>query len=106
MQSLKPLREQTIVITGASSGIGRATALGAAIRGARVVLAARDAEALAALEEEIRRRGGRALAVPTDVSVEAQLQALADRAAETFGGIDTWVNGAAVSVYGAFEQHT
>src|SRR5215213_256112 len=104
MQPLKPLREQTIVITGASSGIGRATALAAARRGARVVLAARDAESLSALEEEIRRGGGRALAVPTDVSVEAEVQALADRAAESLGGIDTWVNNAGISGYGAFEQ--
>lgn len=104
MQPLKPLQEQTIVITGASSGIGRATALAAARRGARVVLAARDAAELAGLEDEIRRAGGRALAVPTDVTVEPQVQALADRAAETFGSIDTWVNNAGVSVYGAFEQ--
>ena len=106
MQPLKPLAEQTIVITGASSGIGRATALMAARRGASVVLAARGAQALTSLEEEIRRDGGRALAVPADVSVEEPVQALAERAVETFGGIDTWVNGAAVSAYGAFEQVT
>ena len=99
---LKPLAEQTIVITGASSGIGRATALAAAERGARVVLAARDAEALAGLEDEIRCSGGRALAVPMDVSIEEQVYALADRAADTFQGIDTWVNNAAVSAYGTF----
>lgn len=104
MQPLKPLPDQVIVVTGASSGIGRATALAAATRGARVVLAARDAGALATLEDEIRRGGGRALAVPTDVSVEEQVRALAARAAETFGGIDTWVNDAAVSAYGTFEQ--
>jgi NAD(P)-dependent dehydrogenase (short-subunit alcohol dehydrogenase family) len=104
MQPLKPLAEQVVVITGASSGIGRATVLAAARRGARTVLAARDGAALSALEEEIRRGGGRALAVPTDVSVEDQVRALADRAADTFGRIDTWVNGAGVSAYGAFEQ--
>jgi NAD(P)-dependent dehydrogenase (short-subunit alcohol dehydrogenase family) len=104
MQPLKRLTEQTIVITGASSGIGRATALDAAHRGARVVAAARDAEALATLVDEIQRAGGRALAVPTDVAVEEQVRALAERAAETFDGIDTWVNGAAVSAYGTFEQ--
>ncbi len=101
---LKPLAEQTIVITGASSGIGRATALAAARRGARVVLAARDAAALATLADEIRRSGGRAFAVPTDVADEAQVQVLAARAAETFGGIDTWVNNAAVTAYGAVER--
>lgn len=104
MQPLKPLAEQVMVVTGASSGIGRATALMAAARGARVVLAARDADALATLETELRRAGGRALAAPTDVSVEEQVRALAARAAETFGGIDTWVNNAAVSAYGTFEQ--
>jgi NAD(P)-dependent dehydrogenase (short-subunit alcohol dehydrogenase family) len=104
MTVLKPIAEQTMVITGASSGIGRLTALTAAGRGARVVLAARDAEALTALEERIRRSGGRALAVPSDVSDEEQVQALADRAADTFQGIDTWVNNAAVSVYGTFLQ--
>src|SRR5215211_3098834 len=104
MQALKRLAEQTIVITGASSGIGRATALDAACCGARVVVAARDAEALTTLVDEIQRAGGRALAVPTDVAVEEQVRALAEQAAETFDGIDTWVNGAAVSAYGTFEQ--
>jgi len=106
MQPLKRLAEQTIVITGASSGIGRATARGAARRGARVVLAARDAAALTALADDIQREGGRALAMPTDVTVEEEVRALADRAAETFGSIDSWVNNAAVSAYGAFEQLT
>src|SRR5690242_16362351 len=104
MEPLKPLNEQTVVITGASSGIGRATALMAGRRGARVVLAARDAEALATLAGEVQRLGGRALAVPTDVADEAQVQALARQAAESFGGIDTWVNDAAVSAYGTFQQ--
>jgi NAD(P)-dependent dehydrogenase (short-subunit alcohol dehydrogenase family) len=104
MQPLKPLQDQTIVITGASSGIGRATALAASEAGAGVVLAARDAEALSALERLIREHGGNALAVPTDVSVEAEVTDLAERAAGTFGGIDTWVNNAAVSVYGEAQQ--
>ena len=102
MQALKPLSEQTVVITGASSGIGRATALAAARRGARVVLTARDDAALRALEDEIRRDGGRALAVAAEVTEEGQLRVVAERAAETFQGIDTWVNNAAVSLYGAF----
>ena len=102
MQPLKPLEEQTIVITGASSGIGRATARAAASRGARVVLTARDADALRELESEIRRDGGRALAVAGDVTVESDLMNVAERAAETFEGIDTWVNNAAVSLYGEF----
>ena len=106
MRPLKPLTEQTIVITGASSGIGRATALAAGRRGARVVLTARDGEALRALEEEIRREGGRALAAPGDVAEPAAMERVAQRAADAFGGIDTWVNNAAVSVYGAFMDIT
>lgn len=100
MKPLKPLGEQTIVIMGASSGIGRATAITAAKRGARVVVSARNAEALAELEEEIRRTGGQALAVPADVTDEEQVRTVAARAAATFKGIDTWVNNAGVSVYG------
>ena len=104
MQPLKPLAEQTMVITGASSGIGRATALTAAERGARVVLVARDGEALGELEAQIQRQGGRALAAPADVSVLEEVERVAEAAADTFGGIDTWVNNAAVSVYGAFRD--
>jgi NAD(P)-dependent dehydrogenase (short-subunit alcohol dehydrogenase family) len=104
MQPLKPLGEQTVVITGASRGIGRETALRAARRGARVVVSARDSEALDALVSLISARGGRALAVPADVSRFADVERLADRAASHFGGIDTWVNNAAVSLYGRFEE--
>lgn len=104
MQRLKPLAKQVMVITGASSGIGRETALQAAGRGARVVLTARDGGALAALEAEIRRNGGQALAAPADVTVAAEVDAVAERAVATFGGIDTWINGAGVSAYGRFEQ--
>lgn len=104
MRALKPLDEQTIVITGASSGIGRATALMAAGRGARVVLAARTAQAIKEVADDIRLDGGEALAVPTDVADEAQVRALAAQAAAVFGGIDTWVNDAGVSAYATFEE--
>jgi NAD(P)-dependent dehydrogenase (short-subunit alcohol dehydrogenase family) len=103
-QALKPLAEQTIVITGASRGIGRETALRAAKRGARVVVAARDSEALDELVAAIETEGGVALAVPTDVSNFDEVRRLAERAAGRFGGIDTWVNNAAVSLYGRFED--
>jgi NAD(P)-dependent dehydrogenase (short-subunit alcohol dehydrogenase family) len=100
----KPLSEQVIVITGASSGIGRRTAVAAAAEGARVVLAARNAEDLEEVAAEIRRAGGTALAVPTDVSDYAQVLALAGRAVDELGRIDCWINNAAVSLYGAFDE--
>jgi NAD(P)-dependent dehydrogenase (short-subunit alcohol dehydrogenase family) len=103
---LKPVSEQVVVITGASSGIGRESALRFAQRGARVVLAAREAEALRTLESEITAEGGQTLAVPTDVTDSAQVERLAARAIERFGRIDTWVNDAAVSAYATFEQLT
>jgi NAD(P)-dependent dehydrogenase (short-subunit alcohol dehydrogenase family) len=100
----KPISEQVIVITGASSGIGRATALAAAARGARVVLAARNAHDLEEVAAEIARAGGSALAAPTDVTDYAQVERLAERAVGAFGRIDCWINNAAVSLYGSFDQ--
>jgi NAD(P)-dependent dehydrogenase (short-subunit alcohol dehydrogenase family) len=97
---LKPLRDQVVVITGASSGIGLVTAKAAARQGARVVLAARNESALRDAVETIRRAGGRALSVVTDVADQAQVDRLADTAIREFGRIDTWVNNAAVSMYG------
>ncbi|MEA1832068.1 SDR family oxidoreductase [Methylobacterium durans] len=96
----KPLGEQVIVITGASSGIGLATARMAAERGARVVLAARDGEALARIRNEIEAAGGRALDVVADVGRRSDVQAIADRAVAEFGGFDTWVNVAGLTIYG------
>ena len=103
---VRPLSEQVVVITGASSGIGRATAHLLARHGASLVLAARNESALEETAREVEERGGNAVAVPTDVSDPAQVQRLAERAVEAFGRIDTWVNGAAVSVYGTVEQLT
>lgn len=98
----KALRDQVIVITGASSGIGRVTAREAAEHGARVVLAARNTRDLQTLEEEIIRDGGEALAVATDVADEQQVKRLIERAVERFGRIDTFVANAAVSAYSEF----
>ena len=89
-----------VVLTGASSGIGRSTARLFGSRGASVVLAARGLPALQATAAEVEAAGGQALAVPTDVADVAQVQALAIAALERFGRIDTWVNGASVSTYG------
>ncbi len=97
---LKPLRDQVVVITGASSGIGLSTARMAARRGAKLVLAARSDDALRSLVDEIRSRGGEAIHVECDVGREEDVRRIAEEAQQTFGGFDTWVNNAGVSVYG------
>ncbi len=103
---MQPLAEQVIVITGASSGIGRLTAVEAAQRGARVAIAARGADALEATRRDIEAQGGQVLAVPTDVADFAQVEELGRRTIERFGRIDTWVNNAAVTIYGEVTQVT
>ena len=103
---MKPISEQTIVITGASSGIGRETAVRAGAQGARVVLAARNEEALGHAAQEVVAGGGQAEIVPCDVAEADQLEALARRAEERFGGIDTWVNNAAVTEYAKVRDMT
>src|SRR4051812_50118086 len=85
--SLKPLREQVMVITGASSGIGLCTAQMAAEHGARVVLAARNGEALADIERQITAAGGQATHVVADVGKRADVQRIADTAIQRFGGV-------------------
>jgi short-subunit dehydrogenase len=102
--NLKRIEEQVVVITGASSGIGLATAKLAAERGARVVLAARDADGLASARVEIEGSGGRAITVVADVSVFEDVRTIARRAIEAFGGFDTWVNNAGLSIYGPIEE--
>lgn len=98
------LGEQVVVITGASQGIGRETALRMAARGAQVVVAARNEEALGELTTQIERLGGRAAPVLADVADYAQVEEVGARAVERFGRVDTWVNNAAVSVYATVEQ--
>jgi short-subunit dehydrogenase len=98
------VRDSVVVITGASSGIGRATALRFANKGARLVLAARGAESLEAAAAECRKRGAKALAVPTDVTDAGKMEELASRAVEEFGRLDVWVNNAAVGVFGLLTE--
>ena len=102
----KAVAEQVVVITGASSGIGRAAALEFARRDAKVVCAARSTMALDTLVEEIAAAGGEALAVPTDVADPRAVYALAATAEDRFGRIDTWVNNAAVAIWGRVEEIT
>ena len=97
---LKNLSAQVVVITGASSGIGLVTARMAARRGARLVLAARSEEALRRLADEINEAGGEAIAVVADVAQEEDVRRIAEMAAQRFGGFDTWINNAGVSIYG------
>ena len=95
------MTSRVVVLTGASSGIGRAAALMFAARGDRLVLAARN---LADLEKVAASCGGSPLVVPTDISVRADVEALADAAVARFGRIDVWSDTAAVMAYGKFEE--
>lgn len=99
-QIRKPLSEQVIVITGASSGIGLATARMAVERGAKVVLVARSADILATEAARIAAKGGEAIHVVADVGSHEALQVAADRVVAAFGGFDTWVNVAGLTIYG------
>ncbi len=103
---LKPVEEQVVALMGASSGIGRESALRFAGRGAKVVVSARGEEGLASLVDEIRRSGGQATAVVADTSEYEQVKAVADRAVEEYGRLDTWIHLAAVGLFATFEQTT
>jgi short-subunit dehydrogenase len=98
--NLKPIGDQVMVITGASSGIGLVTAKRAAAAGARVVLVARNEADLRKAVDDIRSAGGRAIYVVADVSDPRQVDTVADRTIVEFGQVDTWVNNAAVAMYG------
>lgn len=97
---------KTVVITGASTGIGEELAVVLAGRGANVVLAARDAEALGRVAQRCEQAGGKALSVPTDVTDPEACRRLVERAVESFGGIDVLVNNAGVSMWTRFDEVT
>ena len=101
---LKPINQQVVVVVGASSGIGRETALQFAKRGAKLVVSTRSEAKIAPLVDEIRGFGGEVTAVVADVTVFEQVKAIADRAVEVYGRLDTWVHCPAIAVYAGFEK--
>jgi short-subunit dehydrogenase len=103
-RTLKPIHEQVMVITGASSGIGLATTIMAAASGAKLVLNARSEDTIRELAAEIRAAGGDAIHVAGDVGRPEDVKRIADQAIAQFGRIDTWVNDAGVSIYGRITQ--
>ncbi len=103
---LKPIEQQVVAVVGASSGIGRETALRFAKRRAKLVVSARSKVGLDSLVEEISQLGGEAIAVAADVSVFDQVQAIANKTVEYYGRLDTWVHAAATAVIAPFEQVT
>lgn len=101
---LKRLQDQVMVITGASSGINLVTARMAAKQGARVVLVSRNEPTMREICDEIRSQGGDVMYVVADVGNHEELRRAADAAISRYGGFDTWVNGAAVSIYGKLAE--
>ncbi len=100
----KPYQHKAVIVTGASSGIGRALALRLADQGAWIALAAREAQRLDVLAAECCQRGGKAIAVPTDVTDEAQCKALIERAVAEWGRLDVLINNAGIGATGLLEE--
>ncbi len=98
------LRENVVIVTGASSGIGRALALQLAQQGAWLALAARSVDRLEAAAAECRRYSGRAIVVPTDVAEQAQCQNLIEKTVAEYGRLDTLVNNAGISMWVKFDE--
>jgi NAD(P)-dependent dehydrogenase (short-subunit alcohol dehydrogenase family) len=103
---LKPIEQQVVTVVGASSGIGRETALQFAKRNAKVVVSARTESGLASLVAEIKANGGDAIAIPADVAEFEQVKSIADRTIEHYGRLDTWVHAAGTAIIAPFEQVT
>jgi short-subunit dehydrogenase len=104
--SLKPVAEQVVVITGASSGIGLATAEAAAKQGAKLVLASRSEATMTEICARLHASGCEATYVVADVGDRWQVERIAEEAIRRFGRIDTWVNNAGVAIYGRLDQVT
>ena len=100
----KHLADQVVIVTGASSGLGRAVARAAGARGAKVVVTARTGEALDNCVREIEAAGSEALAVPADCTVQDDVQRVVEQALDRFGRIDTYVANAIVTVYAEVER--
>jgi NAD(P)-dependent dehydrogenase (short-subunit alcohol dehydrogenase family) len=100
----REVSDSVIVITGASTGIGRASALAFARAGATVVVTSRREKVLCTLAESCKNLGGRAIAIAADVTDEPAIQDLARHVIERFGRIDVWINNAAVTLFARFEQ--
>jgi NAD(P)-dependent dehydrogenase (short-subunit alcohol dehydrogenase family) len=101
---LKPVKEQAVVVFGASSGMGRETALHFAKAGARLVLASRNTAALESLADEIRAQGGTAAVMTADVTDFEQVKAVGEKAIKEFGRLDTWAHFAATPLYAEFTE--
>ena len=99
-----PQQTEVVVITGASAGVGRATALAFASRGARIGLLARGRDGLEAAKQEVEARGGKAIVLPTDVADATQVERAADIVEREFGPIDIWVNNAMTSVFSPIQE--
>lgn len=104
--NLKPLDRQVIVVTGASSGIGLATAISAAQRGAQTVFLARSEDTMADIVNELSTGGASAIYVAADVAHRPELEAAVDAILNRYGRIDTWVNNAGVAIYGKLVDNT
>ena len=103
-RNLKPLDQQTIVITGATSGHGLATAHEAARRGARLVLAARNEDQLEQVAKHLRAKGAGVAICVADVASDEDVERIMQTAMDEYGGFDTWVNNAAAAVYGRMDD--
>nr|WP_223189339.1 SDR family oxidoreductase [Streptomyces sp. TRM68416] len=101
-----PRRRRAVVVTGASGGVGRATALAFAARGDRVALLARGREGLAAAADEVQRAGGEALVVCVDMADPKAVEDAAQKVVDTFGRIDVWVNNAFAGIFAPFTEIT